>query len=100
MARGDRTEGINQPSMAANGESQKQSGSTEPDVKAKSPESENETQFFDGTISKIKEIDGEEVVVMSDHLLPGEKLKRALDEEKAAEKLEKQKKARREADSK
>jgi hypothetical protein len=39
---------------------------------------ESEVQYFDGTILKVT-TEGD--VVMSDHLMPGEKLKRAADEE-------------------
>lgn len=75
----------------ASGESQLQSASAEKDQKAKAPEREaetnQETEFFDTTIVKIKtDDDGNDIEVMSDHLDPGEKLKRALDAEKAAEK--------------
>lgn len=76
---------------AASAESQLQSASAEPDQKAKAPERQaeknQETEFFDTTIVKIKtDDDGNEIEVMSDHLDPGEKLKRSLDAEKAAEK--------------
>lgn len=71
-------------------QSQAQSTSAEAKHKAdNAPEKSDETQFFDTTIAKVKIVDGEEIVVMSDHLDPGEELKTAYDERKAAEKLKK-----------
>lgn len=62
----------------ADAPSQKQSTSAEPEqAKTGQPEEvveeSGETQFFDGTVVKLDK-DGNEV--MSDHLAPGEKLRR------------------------
>lgn len=82
------------PRGNASGESQAQSASTERDFKAANkPENSDEIQHFDTTIAKLVEREAENgekewVEVMSDNLYPGEKLKRAVDEEKAAEKAE------------
>ncbi len=59
---------------------------------------EDEPIYFDTTIAKLvkrENSDGDEewVEVLSDNLYPGEKLKRADDEEKAAEKDKKARKA-------
>lgn len=74
-------------------QTQKQTASGEQDFKAaNSPEKQSdEIQFFDTTIAKLVErenADGEKewVEVLSDNLYPGERLKREVDEEKAAEK--------------
>lgn len=81
------------PQLATSGESQKQSTSAEPEQKRESPEKADGIQFFDTTIAKIRtDENGEEVEVMSDHLMPGEKLKRAVDDEKLNEKLEQRRK--------
>lgn len=88
------------PRVSAAGESQAQMGSAEPDFKRQNdPEQkvakDDEPQFFDTTIAKMvqREVEDDKgnkttewVEVMSDNLYPGEKLKRAYDEEKAAEK--------------
>jgi len=77
---------------SANAETQKQSTSSEKDWKrGNKPENEDGIVHFDTTITKLVErenADGdmEWVEVMSDNLYPGEKLKRADDEEKQAEK--------------
>lgn len=91
MARQDK----DHPNVSAAGQSQAQMGSAELDFKRRNdPESgehADEIQFFDTTIAKMVERENEEtgemewVEVMSDNLYPGEKLKRAYDEEKAAE---------------
>lgn len=83
---------------AASAPSQAQSVSAEKDLKAKrAPEKSDEIQFFDTTVTKLveREVEDEDgkthtevVEVMSDNLYPGEKLKRADDEEKAAKKAE------------
>jgi hypothetical protein len=82
-------------SGSASGESQKQSASGEKDFKAKNKaENSDEIQHFDTTIAKLVERENEEtgetewVEVMSDNLYPGERLKRADDEEKQAKKQE------------
>lgn len=84
----------NDPRASAAGASQAQQASGQP-RKADSPETRaadsNEPQFFDTTVAKLVERENEDgdkewVEVMSDNLYPGEKLKRADDEEKAAEK--------------
>lgn len=91
--------------VSADATSQAQSGSSEKDRReANKPEKKSdEIQFFDGTITKLvdREVEDENgdkhvetVEVISDNLYPGEKLKRADDEEKAKAK---QDKARREA---
>lgn len=89
---------------SASGESQKQSASTEKDFKkANKPENSDEIQHFDTTIAKLVERENpdtgetETVEVLSDNLYPGEKLKRADDEEKAAAKAEERKRAARKA---
>lgn len=80
---------------AASGQqSQLQSTSAETEQKvdndpAEKARKDNEPQFFDTTIAKIKVVDGEEIVVMSDHLDPGERLKRDVDAEKAEKKAKK-----------
>lgn len=95
----------NTPHAAAAAPSQAQSGSADP-KNAKSPEKKaaqkDEPQHFDTTISKLVErenADGEMewTEVMSDNLYPGEKLKRADDEEKAAKKAEERQAQRRDA---
>jgi hypothetical protein len=90
--------------------SQLQSASSETEQKRQTPEKEaaknDEPQFFDTTIAKLVEREVEDkdgnkttewVEVMSDNLYPGEKLKRADDEEKAAEKDKAARKAATEA---
>lgn len=72
-------------------QSQKQSGSAEPDYKEANAPSKNtdEIQFFDTTFAKLVERKDEEtgktewVEVMSDNLYPGEKLKSEVDAEEA-----------------
>lgn len=93
------------PQAAAAAQTQKQSASGEQDWKAKNKAEDNndEIQFFDTTVAKLVErenADGEKewVEVLSDNLYPGEKLKRADDEEKAAEKERAARQARAEAD--
>jgi hypothetical protein len=99
--------------VSASAESQAQAGSTERDYKAKNKPEKNsdEIQFFDTTITKLVERpvldeNGEEtgetetVEVLSDNLYPGEKLKRADDEEKAeAKKKEAQRAAKKAAEA-
>lgn len=75
---------------AAQGQqSQAQSGSAETEQKiendpAKRLAETGEPQFFDTTIAKVvTDEDGEERVVMSDHLAEGDRLKREVDAEKA-----------------
>lgn len=75
---------------AASGtQSQLQSTSAEPEQKvendpARKVKKDGETQFFDTTIAKVvTDEDGKEVVVMSDFLAEGEKLKREVDADKA-----------------
>jgi hypothetical protein len=95
MASNDKTH------VSASAETQAQTGSSEKDYKdANKPENKkDEIQFFEGTITKLVERpvldrNGEEtgeketVEVLSDNLYPGEKLKRADDEEKAAKKAD------------
>lgn len=54
----------------------------------------DEVQFFDTTIAKVKkDKDGNEYVVMSDHLDPGERLKRDVDAEKAEKRAKRDKDA-------
>lgn len=93
MAIKDKDTGKNNPGLAESApavQSQAQTTSAEPEHKAdNAPEKSDETVFFDTTIAKVKKIDGEDVVVMSDHLDPGEKLKTVYDEEKTAAKLKK-----------
>lgn len=79
-------------------QSQAQSASPEKDFKkANAPEPKaDEPVFFDTTIAKLvkrENEDGEEewVEVLSDNLYPGERLKREVDEEKAQEKLDREK---------
>lgn len=92
----------------ADATSQAQAGSTEKAHKdANKPgKNKDEIQFFDTTITKlvdrpVLDENGEEtgetetVEVLSDNLYPGEKLKRADDEEKAAAKKEEIQKAAR-----
>lgn len=75
-------------------QSQAQSTSAEPEHKRENaPENnQDETQFFDTTIAKVKKVHNEEtdkdeyVTVMSDHLDPGEELKTSRDERLAKEK--------------
>jgi hypothetical protein len=81
--------------------SQAQSASGEQDYKAdnKPEKHADEIQFFDTTITKLVERENEDgemewVEVLSDNLYPGEKLKRADDEEKAAEKAKVAREAR------
>lgn len=74
-------------------QSQKQSGSAEPDYKeATAPDkgkNKDEIQFFDTTFAKLVERKDEQtgktewVEVMSDNLYPGEKLKSEVDAEEA-----------------
>ena len=84
---------------AAGQQSQLQSGSADPGKKvendpAKKVKEDGETQFFDTTIAKvITDEDGNEKVVMSDFLAPGEKLKREVDAEKAEQKAKDAEKA-------
>src|SRR4051812_33430714 len=79
---------------SATAKSQAQSTSAEKDqVKRNKPEEQDEIQHFDTTITKLVErenADGETewVEVMSDNLYPGERLKRAENEEKQARKDE------------
>lgn len=55
---------------------------------ADKPQAADEIVFYEGTISKVVfDDDGKPNIVMSDHVAPGEKLKRVYDEEQAAEKL-------------
>ncbi len=80
-------------------QSQAQSTSAEAEHKAENDPNANqnkdEIRYFDTTIAKIKKIKDEvtgkveEVTVMSDHLMPGEELKTARDERRAAEKAKK-----------
>ena len=87
------------PRVTASGETQAQSASGERAYKdANKPENSDEIQHFDTTVTKLverenKDGDTEWVEVLSDNLYPGEKLKRAVDEEKAAEKAEAARKA-------
>jgi hypothetical protein len=88
------------PHVAAAAPTQAQMGSAEKEAKKRgAPENnEDEIQFFDTMIVKLVEKENEDgetewVEVLSDNLYPGEKLKRAVDEEKQAEK---EKKAREE----
>lgn len=87
------------PRATASGESQAQSGSAEKDFKqANQPEESDEIQHFDTSVAKLVERENDEgetewVEVLSDNLYPGEKLKRAVDEENAAEKAEASRKA-------
>jgi hypothetical protein len=96
--------------VSADATSQAQSGSSEKDRRdaVKPEKNTDEIQFFDTTITKLVErpvLDerGEEtgetetVEVLSDNLYPGEKLKRADDEEKAKAKQDKAKKAAKDA---
>lgn len=95
------------PHVAAAGESQAQTASGEPRTTDETPEKRaaktDEPQFFDTTVAKLVERDVEDkdgkthkewVEVMSDNLFPGEKLKRADDEEKATQKAEQAREAR------
>jgi hypothetical protein len=99
MANDDKTH------LAANAPTQAQMGTGNPKDagKDKKPEKAaakaDEPQFFEGTITKlvdrpVLDKDGEDTgetetyEVLSDNLYPGEKLKRADDEEKAAKKVE------------
>jgi hypothetical protein len=98
------------PHVAAAGDSQAQMGSGEPENQRETPEKRAEKtgdpQFFDTTIAKlvqreVEDADGKKskewVEVMSDNLYPGEKLKRADDEEKAAKKADRAREAREKA---
>lgn len=98
-----------QTRVSASAESQAQQSSGEKSFKDKNkPEKKNdEIQFFDTTITKlvdrpVLDENGEEtgetetIEVLSDNLYPGEKLKRAADEEKAQAKQEEARKASRE----
>lgn len=90
---------------AAEGQqSQLQSTSAEPGKKAENDptkKAKEETQFFDTTIAKVVMTeDGEEIVVMSDYLDPGEKLKREVDAEKAEKRAKEAKDAAEKAASK
>ncbi len=52
------------------------------------PQAADEIVFYEGTIAKVVTDDkGNETVVMSDHVGPGEKLKSVVDQEKAEAKL-------------
>lgn len=88
---------------SASAESQAQQTSGEKDFKeANKPEESDEIQFFDTTVAKMVEVenaDGEKewVEVLSDNLYPGEKLKRAMDDEKYAQKIQQAHEERREA---
>lgn len=81
---------------AADAPTQAQNASAEPDnVRKNAPENNaDEIQHFDTTVAKLVERENEEtgetewVEVMSDNLYPGEKLKRAEDEEKIARREE------------
>jgi hypothetical protein len=92
-----------QTNASGDATSQAQSGSAERERKTRNkPEQSDEIQFFDTTIAKMVERDvpddgtdpeegkthKEWVEVMSDHLVPGEKLKRAMDEEQTAKRAE------------
>lgn len=94
--------------VAGDAHTQKQTASGEKDwKKANKPTDDNgypeakaddEPVYFDTTIAKLvkrENADGDEewVEVMSDNLYPGEKLKRADDDEKAAEKDERARQA-------
>jgi hypothetical protein len=96
--------------LSADATSQAQSGSSEKDRReANKPEkNSDEIQFFDTTITKlvdrpVLDENGEEtgetetVEVLSDNLYPGEKLKRADDEEKAEAKKKKAQQAAKDA---
>lgn len=90
---------------AAAAPTQAQSGSGEKDFKAKNkPERHSdEIQFFDTTVTKLVDRENPEtgetetIEVLTDNLYPGERLKRADDEEKAAEKAKAVREARAEA---
>jgi hypothetical protein len=91
----------NTTGVAASAQTQAQSASGEKDWKAanKPEKKADEIQFFDTTIAKLVERENEDgdkewVEVLSDNLYPGEKLKRADDEEKAAEKAKVAREAR------
>lgn len=104
MAENDKTH------LSATALTQAQMGSSEKDRKDKNkPENKkDEIQFFEGTITKLVERpvldkDGEDTgetetfEVLSDNLYPGEKLKRADDEEKAEAKAKAARKDAKEA---
>lgn len=84
-------------------ENQLRSATTEKEQKLRSADTEaaeaegdkeDQTKFFDTMIVKIKtDEDGNEYEVMSDHLDPGEKLKRDVEEEKAEKKDEEARKS-------
>jgi hypothetical protein len=84
----------NKPTNAsADAPTQAQTGSGEQQYKDQNKPEKNtdEIQHFESTVAKLAERENEDgekewVEVMSDNLYPGEKLKRAADDEKTAEK--------------
>lgn len=90
MAKKDSAEqgGQSTPETITGAQSQAQSTSAEAEQRDQAPEQaldgagRDERQYFDGTIAKIN-AEGNEV--MSDHLAPGERLRRATTEDSAAE---------------
>lgn len=79
---------------------QLQSTSAEPEQQTKEDTSEGPT-YFDTTIAKVKkDDDGNDIIVMSDYLTEGEKLKRDVDAEKAQQKQEERAQATREQNKK